>query len=294
MYKDIVILMATRADGDNFPSITSYEGIQIRVMTDKANTMTLSETIKFLKQRYPQSDIDIEGFDPQTKTRRRILQPRFLFRGESSFFCKTETTYRRLIAEQKFDSLQWCEIRQVNYELYIFLRSAIYNLSRIDNSPDNPFVEHYIAGILQHYGFDTSFIDLTADLSVAGHFASGSDIGSRGRLFVISMPSIIENCFDLTKCPGNRPKIQKAFALWDNCYIDLKNKQYLKDHSAAWFEFTLAEEDKAFNNPHYISLHDDEVARHIIDWFDNSDINLTLNNPGVRKYFEDIVVTLRM
>jgi len=130
---------------------------------------------------------------------------------------------------------------------------------------------------------------------VIANFSSDSEIGNKGRIFVIPIEKIIEHCYDLTQCPGERPKRQKAFALWDfKRGIDLKNNQFLMEYSAEWFDFTVDEKDKIFSKPdYYYPLKNDSVAKCIIDWYDNSEIKSKLNDLKVKDYLNEIITSLK-
>jgi hypothetical protein len=257
--------------------------------------MTLTDAIKFLNTTYPQLNIEIETFDFETKSIKKITQPKYLFRGESSLYSKTETTYFRKLQSNIFNLTQWHQIKFATSNLYLFLRKEFWNISIDDNSYDDSRVEIYIVGLLQHYGFDTSFIDLTSDLNVVANFCSDSSIGSSGNILVIPTANIIEHCFDLTQCPGVRPKRQKAFTLWDfKTGLDLKNNQFLTEYVAEWINFTLSDDDKRFNNPDYFyPVKNDNVVKSIIDWYDYSHIKLKLDDSIVINYLNDIITKLK-
>ena len=130
---------------------------------------SLQETILSIQNKYIQGLIELNDYDFSTRQNIISKQPTFLFRGERTKWKETKSTASRknLLVSPTFDEINyWISgLHKIsgqtlnNYSLYMFLRTVL--------NTDN--VE-LIGGLLQHYEFDTSFIDLTSDINVAAYF----------------------------------------------------------------------------------------------------------------------------
>ncbi|MCH8319250.1 MAG: FRG domain-containing protein, partial [Bacteroidetes bacterium] len=148
--------------------------------------MSLTELIKLLKTEYHQSPIEATIFDFEKTQDVKSPEPKYFFRGENRIYEKTNTTLSRLFEKQIFNQYELCEFYSSHFHLYLFLREALWNVSVVEKkNHKNPFIEIAIAGVLQHYGFDTSFLDLTSNIEIAANFAAMNKAGSQGSILVI-------------------------------------------------------------------------------------------------------------
>lgn len=153
-----------------------------------------------------------------------------------------------------------------------------------------------IAGALQHYGFDTAFIDLTSDINVAAFFAAHKRVvGATGQILIIPTEKVENQFFDLTSDFGDRPKRQKSFVIMAHPEYDLKSAQFLNDTESKWIPFRLTFEDKVkFGSSDLLQLKGDTVAGDIVDWFKTHiEFNDSISGE-VRKYFTNKVTNLRV
>jgi len=135
------------------------------------------------------------------------------------------------------------------YSLYHFLREGLFGVSIVEKSKDTN-IDTFIAGLMQHYQFDTALIDLTSDINIAAHFACAGDIGNVGQILTILTSSIENRYFDLTQSPGRRPQIQKSFVMSLPNGLDLKSFEFIRNYNAVWLPFTITEEDKKWKIYH--------------------------------------------
>lgn len=164
----------------------------------------------------------------------------------------------------------------------------------LDENQNHPNRDLAIAGLMQHYGFDTSFLDFTSELSIAAAFAATGSIGDTGQIMVLKTEVVEDKYFDLTQIAGNRPKIQSAFALWGNSNLDLKSDDLKKSYESHWLKFTLTEQDKrTFDDPDILSIKEDEVATHIFDWYETHVLTKEDINQNIAEYFADKIDALK-
>lgn len=255
--------------------------------------MTLTEVVCLLEEKFPQRKITTDIFDFDKKKEIKSLEPKYFFRGESKLYDNTKTTLSRLVEGNKLNQYEWCEFISVHFHLYLFIREAFWGISVVENKDHNkPFIELAIAGILQHYGFDTSFLDFTSDINIAANFASNNNVGEMGRILVIESDSLnkekINYYFDLTKCPGLRPKIQSSYVIWDQLgQLDLKDENFLHKHGGQWYDFEIDKRSKAkFQDHTILNTIDDEVVIQINDWWNFSDIKSKLRSSNVMELID--------
>lgn len=241
--------------------------------------MTLSELISYIKEKFPQEEITSDVFDFKNVKEGKGQVPKYFYRGESMLYQDTKTTLVRLYREWNFGQDEWQEYISIHLHLYRFLREALWGISVVDDKEHkNPSIELAIAGMLQHYGFDTSFLDLTSNIDIAANFASMNKIGEKGRILVIESESLnrvrVNYYFDLTRCQGSRPKKQNSYVLWDQSrQLDLKDDNFLSTHNGQWFDFEIDKESKLnYNNQSLLSTKGDDIVYHITDWWKNSDV----------------------
>jgi len=251
--------------------------------------MNLTELINYLNFTYNQSKIQTRIFDFETIGEIEYLEPKYFYRGESDSYPYTRTTLVRLLQEGKLKPSELTEYIFVHYNLYLFLRESLFGISCVEEADHGkPNIELFISGILQHYGFDTSFLDVTSDLKIAANFASMNNVGTKGRILVIESNSLNHDnsnyYFGLIKCPGLRPQRQSSYVIFDQFRnLDLKDNNFLSAHGGNWFDFKLTKEDKErFCDSSILSIENDEVAQQLNEWWNYADSAKQINSSSIK------------
>lgn len=233
---------------------------------------SLTDLINEINSNFPQQSISLEVFDFKAKKKVVKPQPINLFRGERAEWPETKSTFSRNLFEKPFFSEvnYWLsghhqvisEHRTNSYSLYYFIREAVFGLSPFDPTPD-PNIEKSIVGIMQHYEFDTSFFDLTSDLTVVAYFATlEAEIGHIGQLMIFLTKSIEDKYFDLSEEVANRPKTQSSFVLYGAPELNLKSPNFIKECGALWRKFQVTKEDiESFKGLEVLSTKGDRIAQ---------------------------------
>jgi hypothetical protein len=268
--------------------------------------MTLREAVNFVNKQYPQESIELRDFNLTSLDHEVKIFPRYLYRGERSIkWLETKSTFSRnkLSHSPNFEEINyWVTGRHLisgqiinNYGLYFFLREQFWNISVIQEIQLDIQVDLAIASFLQHYGFDTSFIDLSSDILVAAFFASnGAHVKDKGHLLVLSSKIFEGRIFDLTLESANRPKRQKGFSIHVPEGYDLKSQALKSIVKPVWIKFELTDDDKAyFDNTDLLSTKEDKVASAIIDWFDIHIYDNVEIASTTKLYFEKIIASLK-
>jgi hypothetical protein len=263
--------------------------------------MNLTELIEQISRSYKQSKIQTRIFDFETIREIESLEPKYFYRGESNSYPNTRTTLVRLLQEGKLKSDELTEYIYVHHNLYLFLREVFFGISCVETTDHGkPNIELFISGILQHYGFDTSFLDITSDLLIAANFASMNDVGSKGKILILESNSLNNDStnyyFDLTKCLGSRPKVQSSYVIFDQLKnLDLKDKSFLSKHNGIWFDFELTKEDKErFCNTSILSIKNDEVPNQLNEWWNYSASAKQINSSSIKYLLSEKFKSLNM
>jgi hypothetical protein len=221
---------------------------------------SLAACLDHLRTSYPQGTVSVAARDvardfadePASLT---WEAPRFLFRGESGLFPHTPTSLARVrsdlsLSVETIEAILAVSIRvrdQLSEQFELSLRLA--------------------AGLLQHYGLATPFLDVSPDLDVAVQFATSLAVGDWGALAVLPVESLREpDSFmlaDLTLHPmADRPRRQSAFAFLDRAHSDLKDPTAILDRDLSWhwFRFTAEDEEAHQPDPLLLDAHSDRVA----------------------------------
>jgi len=270
------------------------------------NKPSLTTLVEQLKYDFPQESIPLKLFNFQTRQEEMCAQPKYFFRGERSadWLTSKSTFSRSLLNHDDFREINYFITGKIyptgmsysdsRYSLYHFLREGLYNISGFDELYDNPKIDEAIAGLLQHYGFDTAFLDITSDIQIAAAFASTGEPGTSGQVMVIASKNIENQYFDLSQLMGNRPKIQSAYALWGGPELDLKSKEFEETSGCLWFPFTLTTEDKvAFDRSEILSVKNDQVAAEILQWYELYVPTHPAISSTVASYFEKKIKALK-
>lgn len=264
----------------------------------------LQDTVASIRAAFPQELIDLTDYDLNTRESVVKKLPKYLFRGERT----QEWTETRSTSSRK-GLLDSSDFQEINYwlaghgvgqignqnSIYFFLREAIFDISCVyQRTTYDSNIDTSIAGFLQHYGFDTSFIDLTSDISVAAFFAAHEGtVGDIGQLLVLPTKPIEGGFFDLSQEFANRPKQQHSFVILAPPDFDLKSRRFQEWTNSVWIKFELTQRDKEiFTKTNLLSTINDKIADHIVDWYDthikaNADISV-----NVRDYFSKAINNL--
>lgn len=266
---------------------------------------SLKETIDVITHEHPQQFVDLNDYDLSSKKMIIKKLPKYLYRGErTDKWSETKSTSSRknLPGHPDFKEINhWITGRHLvggqllnPFCICHFLREAIWNIPCIDADYDNAAIDASIAGLLQHYGLDTSFIDLTSDIRVAGFFAAHKgEVGDVGQLFIIPTKSIENRFFDLSTEFGERPRKQSSFVVWAPPALDLKIEQFITSTGSSWLKFQLTNEDKDFfSTPDLLAPQNDKVVKLIVEWYDNHIKGNNKISGGTAEYFGSAINSL--
>lgn len=259
--------------------------------------MTLTEAVDYIEKVYPQETVQLNDYSFELNSIARISGPKFLYRGERSsswLECKSTSSRNKTLEHPNIDEItHWIfgaanGYNQNRYSLYFFLRSLQWGISNVEDQTDNIQLDASIAAALQHYGFDTAFIDLTSDINVAAFFAAHKGkVGETGQLLVIPTENIENRFFDLTKHFGDRPKRQKSFVLMAAPSDDLKSLRFLQATKSKWISFTLSMDDKdRYTTNDLLEVEGDKLADDIVDWYQSHINSNNSISESVRKYID--------
>lgn len=266
--------------------------------------INLTQVIEEIRQSFPQGINQLHDFDLETKQGALRDFPKYLFRGENRVHVTTFSSFGRKkdkLKEMLPEINHWVNgnnsVMQTNlYSLKYFLREALFKISVADTEYNNSLMDCSLAAAMQHYGFDTSFIDLTADLMVAAHFAtSGATAGDIVSIMVMKTEKFDCQVFDLTREDAVRPRRQSGYALLLPDNLDMRSKSFLDEYNTQWLIAVVNDEDiRLYNKPELLSLEDDVYALHIIDWFEaHIENNLDITS-SVKEYFKNKVDCLKI
>jgi hypothetical protein len=260
--------------------------------------MNLTEAVAHIdanyKQEFPVNEVSSTfipdyGFGPL---------PKFLYRGEAQIYNETKSTASRirLLTEPDFNEINiWLSGRHYptgvllkDNSLYHFIRESIFGVSVVDAETDDPNIDRMIAGLLQHYGFDTAWVDFTSEILVAAFFASSQSApGSEGRLFILPTSGIEEYVFDLRSDKPRRPKRQSAFALVLPYSYDLKMDNVVSPKNGISIPFCLTQEDiTRFDRKDLLSVVNDATVTDLRAWFECHIAHNPEVSESVRQYFK--------
>lgn len=259
---------------------------------------SLTETVNFIKTNYPQKLVKQNDFDIDAQKHISIERPQYLFRGENEIWMETRSTFGRKQISRKdiFPEInQWISgdhlqlgIQVNQNSLYYFLREVIWRIPCITPSRESYTIDQSIAGLLQHYGFDTSFIDLTSDIHVAAFFGSyGATPGGTGQIMILPTKHLEGSVFDLSREEANRPKRQSAYALLAPEQFNLKAIEFQKDSGLKWIRYEISKDDiDRYHLPELLSLENDQVACHIVEWYEAHIRSNNTVSDEVKSYFQ--------
>lgn len=128
----------------------------------------------------------------------------------------------------------------------------------------------HAAGLAQHYGLPSEFLDVTSSLAVAAAFAVG-ELSSRTTprkvsFAVIDMRRAIGRCIlaDLASMikVARRPAVQHAYGLCHRSHTDLKDSDCIADVGVRWHEILVYPEEAGRHaaTPDLLDAHKDRAA----------------------------------
>lgn len=250
---------------------------------------SLDDLIQYLVSMYPQE------FSPD---------PRYLFRGERTVYWPSSmTTYSRNLDKKPFIEdvnyllfgfNRFVDFQYQSHSLYLFLREAIYDIGVVSPEQYEAEIDLFIAGIFQHYGFDTSLLDLTDDIQIAANFAAFGKVGDVGQIMVIESNKIEGHYYNLKSQPGNRASRQNAYGLLGTTQLDLKSDEFQNKYQPKWFKFILTESDKEkYTNSEMLAVENDSVIPLILDWWDTIGKQDQKAATEAKNYLEQKIAVLR-
>lgn len=216
---------------------------------------SLSETVQAIRDRYPAGEIELNSKPTDRRdadSSFRGLWPRLLFRGESSFYPTTTSSLARLRT--------WASIPLRGIEDILRLTIGV----RLAFEEELEMPRLLAEGFLQHYGYPTDFLDVTADLAVAASFASELGVGDSGVICVLPTELLQGHSVlvDLRSHDyAERPRRQHALALSQFPNGDLKHPDTVRALGLEWWPFQFKEEDDGFiADPMLLDGHSDAVS----------------------------------
>ncbi|GAA3934456.1 DUF262 domain-containing protein [Chitinophaga oryziterrae] len=249
--------------------ILKHGGDMINILFKERIATSLQELVEYLKKEYPQKTIG----------RNNKPVPQFLYRGERTIdWTNSSTTYsRNLQGQPLFDDVNYLLTGQhpflpyqyQEHSLYHFLREAIYDIGVVSKENYEAEIDVYLAGIFQHYGFDTNLLDLTDAMEIAASFAAWGNPGDIGQIMLLETQKIEGYYYELKGQFGHRALRQNAYGLLGTVNLDLKSKDFINGYQPKWFKFILTQQDKnKFTNNEMLNITDDPVVPLILEWWE--------------------------
>jgi hypothetical protein len=216
---------------------------------------SLSETVDIIRDRFPRRDIEIasRSYDQKEGSPEvRRLWPQFLFRGESSAYPRTTSSLARLRTSVSMPLRGLEDIIRVTVGVRLALEEQL-ELPRL-----------LAEGFLQHYGYPTELLDVTADLDIAASFASDLRVGDTGAVCVLQTELLQSHMLaDLRQHDlAQRPRRQHALAIRIFGDGDLKHPETVRALDLEWlpFQFKMEDNERFIPDPFLLDAHSDQVA----------------------------------
>jgi len=258
--------------------ILEHGSDMVNILFKEKIMSTLDELIQYLKTKHPQEMVDLNVTNFATNSVERKPQPKYLFRGERTIDWKTSpTTFsRNLLGKPILEHVNYLLTGQsihipLTYQchsLFHFLREDLFNIGICNEEPYSAQIDVELAGIFQHYGFDTCLLDLTGDINIAASFASTGSPGDVGQIMMLESKKIEDKYFELTAQPGNRAIRQNAYGLLGTPNLDVKSPDFSDEFEPKWFKFILTQNDKLkYTNNEMLSVTGDRVVSSIKEWW---------------------------
>jgi len=225
-------------------------------LTIRNDLRSLSKTIEAISDGYPRVDIELisKSCDPEAaRSEFSCVWPRFLFRGESSAYATTTSSLSRLRTSLSIPLSGLEDILRVTMGVRLALEEQL-RMPRL-----------LAEGFLQHYGYPTDFLDVTADVGVAASFASDLSVGDIGAVCVLQTELLHKNAVlvDLRDHEyAERPRRQHALVITGFGNGNLKHPSTVETLRLKWLPFQFKEEDDArfIPDPELLDGHSDPVA----------------------------------
>ena len=133
------------------------------------------------------------------------------------------------------------------------------------------------AGLMQHYGWPTEFIDATKSLRTAAFFARCGALENMGEgaLAVFDVATLIKNAVivDLAEHRAAvRPRWQDAYGIWHSEYRDLKQQEAIQQMGITWYAFRTDPSHcaRVAKGTELLSVLEDEAAGLLRLWIDGA------------------------
>lgn len=241
---------------------------------------SLEDLVQLITNDYPMVLEERQLTNMTTHTIERLPQPKYLYRGERTIDWPTSpTTFtRNLLGKNIFEDVNYLltgsalkyDFTYQHHSLFQFLREDLYGIGAI-NPPDYPAqIDADLAGIFQHYGFDTCLLDLTSEIRIAASFAAMGKPGDIGQIMILETSKIEDRYFDLQQQPGNRAAAQRGYGLLGTRALDVKSKEFSDLYQPLWLKFILTENDRIkYANNLMLDVSNDRVADAIKSWWEH-------------------------
>lgn len=217
---------------------------------------SFDECIEVLTQRYPTDTFHHLGIDPDSRETVSVDIPRFLFRGERTYFRESESSIARMKRTTEprlggaIEAITLCAARELG------------NLLKLGDMA--------AAGFCQHYGLPTELLDFTSNLTIACGFAAETrpddPVNRRAQIAVLDLLPVISRCIiaDLTTllADAHRPVKQCAYGFHHRTHTDLKTPTCVSDLGIRWYEIATSSDDARRHElpSDLLDPHQDKVA----------------------------------
>ena len=215
------------------PDVPVVRGDSKPVWCTREPFETLDDCLGFVEQRHPQTETIHTATNIATGDEYECPIPSYLFRGEVGWF-DTCLSRRERVRRGHFSGIRGKELDDIGTHVDAALRA------------DLEYLRHpkmLSAGLMQHYGWPTEFIDTTTSLHTASCFSrfGASSSLTQGALAVFNVITLLNNrgtIVDLGEHPiAVRPRLQEAYAVFHPEYRDLKQPQAIKNMGITWYTY---------------------------------------------------------
>ena len=227
----------------------------------------LSAALIHIKSSYPEITFRHTGVDPNTGKLFEVDVPRWLYRGEAGTWPETTSSMERI---KSFKHPVFADLPE---DIRIPFARALEAISLRAANELEAFLglgAMQAAGLAQHYGLPTEFLDVTASIAVATAFAIG-DLeewtSPRNVSFaVLDMKKAVSRCVvaDLGAMVqiARRPRVQSAYGFFHKSHRNLKDPACVSDVGLRWYEILVHPQEATCHaaTPNLLDAHKDQVA----------------------------------
>jgi FRG domain len=225
---------------------------------------TLDDCLAHIQQAHGQKLIQHVAKDLDTGKPTEVEMPSFLYRGEVGWF-------------------DACVSRMERVRLGHFPGVTRKQLNRIRQDTDRELQSRLClhpmlsAGLMQHYGFPTEFMDATSSTKTAAYFSrlGAATAMTEGSVAVFDMSVLSKNAIvvDLNDhAAAVRPRHQEAYGVFSRTHRNLKDPEAMSDMGITWYTFLGDSQTTArvLAGVGLLSVGDDETAGILRLWLDGS------------------------